>query len=373
MDATGPGNQHVMGMMACLTAQNTRGKTPAGPSIEFAMGKRLKGVTPFECLQFGVMSRSAQLGNDRILSYRELPDGTTEGVFAEDNPAAMYARLFMNVGGADAAGAAALDKVLAQDKSVLDFVADEYKGVALRLGAADRQRLEEHATFLRSIETRLTVKVCKRPTPISTTSPNNFRAVAEAQTDLIAAAFACDLVRSVTLQFAGAESSLDWARVDPSFKIIAGRTDALSKAGETASGWHQVSHLPTNWDLATAPEIDRPALDFLVRTQIWLAERLASLARKLKSYTDADGRSVLDNSAILWTSEVAEGNHSLKDMPLTVVGNMGGALKSNLHLAYKGRQHGDVLATMAIAMGLTGFERFGRQGYTQGVFTDWLR
>ena len=59
-------------------------------------------------------------------------------------------------------------------------------------------------------------------------------------------------------------------------------------------------------------------------------------------------------------------------MPFTIVGNLGGALKSNVHLTYKGRLHGDVLATIGTAMGFPDVTRCGEARFNQGLLTDWL-
>jgi hypothetical protein len=367
---------HPAGRTTCLTATEGDHKTeiPAGPSVDVAIGKELaaRAPTPYESLQFGVQSRTSVAGSDRILSYRQGAGGAIEGVFAEDSPSAMYDKLFANL--ADAGGdTAALERLLLQDRSVLDFAREEYKAVAARLSGTDRARLDEFGGFLRSAEQRRVVKTCGKPTILDPGARGSVKTVTELHMDMIAAAFACDLTRSATLQFSGAESSLSTTALDPSFKVVAPKTVTGVKQGETTSWWHGISHLPTSWDPVAANDGDKAVLEVITKMQIWLAERLAYLARKLKSYQDVDGRSVLDNTLIFWTSENAEGTHSLDDMPFTVIGNLGGSLRSNIHLAYnKKREHGDVFATIGTAMGLP-WKSFGNPKYSSGLLTDWLR
>jgi hypothetical protein len=370
---------HPAGMATCLTATepNKANKLATGPSIDIVLGRRLKGQTPFETLHFGVQTNIKAMGHSQWLSYREAAGGGFEGVFAEDSPANMFRKLFMNQADAaqDAAGAnAALERLLAQDRSVLDFAIEDYRRLAARLGGVDRARLDEHATLLRGLEKRLVVRACRRPVMTSFTDSRNFPAVTDMQIDLIAAAFACDLVRVGTLQWNTAEPPLSLTALDPSFRVVAPRAVTGVSAGSSTTWHHGVSHLPSSWDPATAGEGDRAVLEVLTKVQIWFSTRLAELARKLKSTVDADGRSVLDNTLVFWTSENAEGTHSLQDMPFTVIGNLGGALRSNVHLAYnRTRQHGDVFATIGTALGLPGFDRFGREGFSKGVLTEWLR
>ncbi len=386
IEASNASGTHRGGMATCLTAQSMNSDCSAnGPSIDFVLGERSKGSTPFASLQFGVGTRKPPncTGNSMI-TYRPRAGGGFEGVFAEDNPTVMYEKLFANLA-APAGGGDAAARLLAEDRSVLDFAVNEYKQLTARLPAGDRARLDEHATMLRGLEQRLGMAtgggaMCKKPAagmPFSDTqSYRSFRAIGDLQIDMLAAAFACDLTRVATLQFSTGESSLDWDSVDQAlnFRSTAGHaTNNGVDAGETTSWWHGLSHIPISWDPGSADPSDRAALDVITRIQLWFAERLAGLALKLKATMDSDGRSVLDNTLIVWTTEVAEGNHSHKNMPYTVVGNLGGALKSNVHLAYNGRQHGDLFATIGTAMGFTGFERFGRAGFSTGVLSDWLR
>lgn len=379
----GGNNTHSGFMATALTAAQVAGAgdnaKATAMSIDFALGKRVKMANPsvpFENLQFGVRATSSSATTaDRLFSYRQGAGGAIEGVNAEDNPATMFTRVFSNsTEGGDPADLARLKQVLAQDKSTLDFTVDEFKRLGARLGAADRARIEEHATLMRSLENRLAISTCKKPTLVNPPGAN-LRVTGDMQMDLLAAAMACDQTRVATLQWSNAESAFNWDSVDPTLKVVSNRgVDLGVKAGVATSWWHGISHIPTSWDPTSADENSRAALEVLTRIQIWLAQRLAYLVQKLKGYTDADGKSVMDNTLIFWTTECAEGDHSSKGMPFTVMGNMGGALKSNIHLAYSGRQHGDVFATIGTAMGFaTGFERFGRMGYGTGVMTDWLK
>jgi hypothetical protein len=373
-NATGHGPM----MATALTASQAVGDFDAarakGVSIDFALGKRVKSANPsipFDVLQFGVLSRGYQ--GSSFFSYRERVGGGVEGVYAEDSPATMYSRVFSNsvAGGGDPA-LAKLNQILLQDKSALDFTVDQYKRLGMRLGAVDRTRMEEHAELLRSIEKRLVTSTCNKPT-LMNPAATGFRAVGDMQMDMLAAAMACDQTRVATLQWSTAQSRFDWKTVDPTWVVIPGRTmEGVVYKGEPTSYWHALSHIPISWDPASPDKTDRDTLEMITREQIWLAQRVAYLAQKLKGYTDANGKSVLDNTLILWTSECAEGSHSFKDIPFTVVGNMGGAFKSNIHLAYGGRQHGDIFATIGTAMGFSGFERFGREGFSKGVLDTWL-
>lgn len=120
------------------------------------LGERLKGMTPFSSLQFGVNTRKPPncTGNSMI-TYRPRAGGGFEGVFAEDNPSVMYEKLFANLAAAGGAADATRARQILDDRSVLDFAVNEHQQLSRRLPAGDRTRLDEHAAMLRGLKQRL--------------------------------------------------------------------------------------------------------------------------------------------------------------------------------------------------------------------------
>jgi hypothetical protein len=65
------------------------------------------------------------------------------------------------------------------------------------------------------------------------------------------------------------------------------------------------------------------------------AQQFASLLGKLSAIKDADGSSVLDNSAVLFTSEFGDGDaHYHFNLPMVVAGKAGGAFSPGRHILY---------------------------------------
>jgi hypothetical protein len=76
------------------------------------------------------------------------------------------------------------------------------------------------------------------------------------------------------------------------------------------------------------------------------------------------GKTILDNTAILWTSEVnGSDSHIVDSIPAVVFGNLGGTLRSGQHVSFVGakRNIGDLFATLATAMGVP-MTSFGTNG-----------
>lgn len=86
--------------------------------------------------------------------------------------------------------------------------------------------------------------------------------------------------------------------------------------------------MPTNQS-GGATSTQQAAVDKMSTIATWHAEQIAYLANALAAFDDGDGKTVLDNTAILWVSEISEGpSHKFDDMPFVLFGDCGGALQT---------------------------------------------
>jgi hypothetical protein len=144
----------------------------------------------------------------------------------------------------------------------------------------------------------------------STKNIYSYTDILTSMNDLIAMAFACDLTRVVTFMS----------------EIPLNTQTNYSFCGVNSSNYHDdISH--------HAGDPTKLAQYQTVNT--FYAQQFASLLAKLAATTDADGSSVLDNSAILFTSEFGDGdNHYHYDLPMVVAGKLGGAFSPGRHIVY---------------------------------------
>ena len=118
----------------------------------------------------------------------------------------------------------------------------------------------------------------------------------------------------------------------------------------------------------------------------WHQSKFARLLSRLDSYVEADGKTVLDNSVILYTNELSDGkDHSFLNHPYILAGSAGGALKQGQHVLLgdgsdwdvEKAPHNKLLNTLVNVMGIES-EWFGAtpdQGAETlqgGVFEDLL-
>ncbi|HEX9618727.1 MAG TPA: DUF1552 domain-containing protein [Polyangiaceae bacterium] len=287
------------------------------------------------------------------MSYRE----AFQPVQPVDNPVQTYTRLF---GSAEQGDSAAMVAALRNRLSVLDHVIDDYTSLSARLGAADRERIEQHLTDVRQIETRLTrllenpelaqcpgaadvtliepaLDQCLRdqdlrtPEELENQEPNfcvgNFREVGALQLDLIALAFGCDITRVASMQWSTAESTV--------------RHDAwldLQFAGTVEH--HMLTHNESEEVSEEAAMLDAEQVaivrEDLTKVHHWFSGQFAYLLDKLKSMPEGDG-TVLSNSLVFWTNELGEGGeHTYTNIPYVIAGQAGGQLATGRYLDYLG-------------------------------------
>jgi hypothetical protein len=369
------GNGHAVGMTSMLTGRPFTEVVPtefgdvgwgAGISIDQLIASRVADAGQLPSIELGVQTQK-QYGNFySYMSYGE-GGGSTNAVVSDDDPRNAFERLFANVPD-DEAAKAELQAAIDRRKSVLDFVGDDFTALQGKLGEDDQARLDKHLELVRDLENRLSVgKVCGKPdAPVlddgDIFASDMFTNIGRMQMDLLAASMACDITRVGTLQWSTAQSGT----------VFNDFVDA--PWDQLADDYHHgLSHLSVGSD--DDPDANQAlAQDALSSINVWFSEQLAYLATRLSEYEEEDGSTVLDNTAILWVSEICEGpTYRFDNMPYVLLGNMGGALNAGMHVDYdNNRAHNDLFITLAQAMGASDVTSFGSQDYVQGPLEELL-
>jgi hypothetical protein len=282
--------------------------------------------TRFKSLQLRVSKRIVR-GEGPTLAFLSHASPTAP-LEATENPVTLFNQLFMGV------MPSANDPRNTLRTSVLDAVRDETRALQTKLGATDKARLDQHLTGIAELRQRIQtlpaqpVGACRPPSATTQTNADvsgqeQIEAVNRVMGDLLAMAFACDVTRVATVQFSGSVGfhTFNWLGSGP-------------RASE-----HSLTH-----DQNEQGKVH----DSVVFSMRCLAQNLASM----KAITEGT-RTVLDNSAVLVTSDVSEGyTHSGNDYPILVAGSAGGALRTNMHYrAPSGRNTSDVLLALMQAVG----------------------
>jgi hypothetical protein len=182
--------------------------------------------------------------------------------------------------------------------------------------------------------------------PAATVGLETYDARFDVFTDLIAASFACDITRVATLSL-----------------------------GEMPTGDFGWDHLTDNVHKGLAHEIyndpdkHQAMTDFLSHH----AAQVARLVSVLESTPDVDGRSVMDNTLIVWGSELGNGWHGYQNYCPTIIGGswhfrtgrylytphetpirilVPETIATGGYTSFSGRPHQHLLVSVAQAMGL---------------------
>ncbi len=340
-----PGGPHMKGPGAMLTGgslltgsyQGAGG--PAGNadhiSVDAVIAQRIGTKTTFPSLEFAVRAIG---GHPLDVSSYAAANQPNVPIM---DPVQMYSKMFANSG----LSSTQLQGLLADRKSVLDFLQADIAALKPKLTTSDQTRLEAHLTGIRTLEQSLSnsAVACKAPTAPSALDPMdmaNFPTITKTQLDLMVLAHSCGMTNVSTFMFANADS---WQ-----YYPFAGANEEH----------HTTSHCDDH---------DSANIENLILMNIWQAQQVNYLMDQLAATVETDGSKMLDNSLILWGNELGVGNtHSYQNIPWVIFGGAGGAIKSGRFLQYPGVPHNNLLVSICNAMGFSDVTTFGIPGVCTG-------
>jgi hypothetical protein len=340
----GPGD-HAHAMSAFLTGRQARKTHGAdirvGVSADQHVATIVGDKTRFPSLELGI-EQGGSTGNcdsgyscaySHNLSWRGESTPNTKEV----NPKAVFDRLFNGADPKELAEARAKRELY--NKSILDFVTEDAKGLNATLGSGDQRKLDEYLSSVREVEQQ--IQKAKEALKVPPPKPN--MKAPEAQTfnywkdhaqehirlmcDLMVLAFQTDLTRVVTLPFANEGSNR-------AYKTI-----------EVPEGHHDLSHHGN----------DAKKLEKIAKINKFHMQQFAYLVGKMKAVKEPNGASLLDNVMVVYGSGNGDGNrHNHDELPILLVGKGGGSIESGRHLVYP-RRADTPLTNLFLAL----FERMG--------------
>ncbi len=267
----------------------------AGPTFDQTAATAISNSNRFKSLQLGIDDVGRLISTHEGDPYLGISHNGTNNMNAPVfSPHALFATLF---------GASPANTTAATRTSVLDAVLQDVKALQKRVSAADAQRLTQHTESIRQLEMQLATTPLNCAVPADPTDPavvggqDPHGARHALMSQLLALALACDQTRVFSYMFSAPCSyPVFWEQ---------GLTDGL----------HDLTHV----DPVPQQQVHKAVL--------YIMGGLTSLLQTLKSIPEGAG-TLLDNCAILATSELAEGvsHTSSTDMPLIFCGGAGGKL-----------------------------------------------
>jgi hypothetical protein len=309
-----------------------------GVSVDQIMAAHaaFKGKTPLASLQVGLSTVHSycdgkQCSNSRSISWRT----ETQPLYKMVDPLSVFNAITSVVkkpGDDDEATKARI----ALKKSVLDNVLDNANETRGLLGTEDQKRMDEFLDSVREVEQRVVgisggmgglacqlVPQPEMPTVSEdgikqNTGTYNKGSHADVMNDLIVMALTCDATRIISYMLEDERSEFTYDHVARQ-KFT--QTTAMPGSGMCGE-YHGSQH--------------NSADDFATIT--WFnAGKVAALCRKLDAVKEADNRSILDNSVVLFGGAMHGSDHKCDRLPTALIGGGGGKLKTDQHVVYDKR------------------------------------
>ncbi len=310
-----------------------------GVSIDQTMARQVGHLTRLPSLELTCddTRRSSACDSDYACAYQYNISwsSATTPVTAEGNPRLAFERLF----GTGAPGERTqknLSRQLAQ-KSILDFVLDDARGMQRRLAANDQAKLDQYLTGVRDIETR--IQKAERFGPIKDPNVETPDGVPTDQAEYVGIMF--DLM---VMAFQS-----DSTRIASFCLAHDGDNRSFSHIG-IPEGHHDLSH----------HQNDPDRIQKVAKIDEWYVQQFAKFLAKLRDAKDVDGNSLLHNSMIVYGSGDADGNrHTHYNLPIVLAGGGGGTLAPASYANYKSTPACNLFLSLADRMGIQSLDRFG--------------
>jgi hypothetical protein len=217
---------------------------------------------------------------------------------------------------------------------------DDARTMQKRLNLPDRQKLDQYLTGVREIETQIqkAEHFGKTPDPgIETPAgvPADYAAHMQLMFDMLVLAFQTDSTRIATLLLAhdGSNRSFDQIGI--------------------SEGHHDLTHHQNRKD----------RIDKVADIDLWYVQQFARFLDKLNQVKDADGKTLLHNSIIVYGSGNADGNrHTHANLPILLAGAGGGALNPGRYVNHGAKPLTSLYVSLAHLFGVSKLEQFGDSG-----------
>lgn len=315
------GGDHARSGAAFLTGAHPRKTDGAdiqnGISVDQVAAQEVGSETRFASLELG-LEGSAQSGNcdsgyscaySSNLSWRN----STSPLAKENNPAALFDRLFGSNQSNGKVAEDSKDNAQRYRRSILDSVLEEANGLKRSLGQSDQRKLDEYMYSVREVENRLgrsdlVVKTdgdrvdYARPAGV----PKELDEHCKIMLDLYTLALQTDSTRIISFMFANEGSNRAYTQV------------------EISEGHHELSHHGKSAEKQ----------EKIAKINRYHMSKLAYLLTKLDAVQEGE-RTLLDNCMLIYGSGISDGDrHNHDDLPILFCGTAAGRVRQAAHIKY---------------------------------------
>jgi hypothetical protein len=277
-----------------------------GTTIDQVLARKMGGATPLPSIEFATEDFTGYVGGctpGYSCAYMNTISWSspTTPLPMEINPRVAFERLFGD-GGSETQRLHQLQA----DRSILDSILGEARGLQSKLGQPDRTRVSDYLDNVREIERRIQHAEAQPMTDIHLVDkplgiPDSFEEHTALMFELLAMVYQADLTRVFTFMMSREASQRTFPQI------------------EVSDPWHVVSHH------GNQPEkVARAA-----KVNVLCVGMLAKFVQKLSTTPDGDG-TLLDHTLLFYGSGMANSNsHATDPLPMLA---LGGGLRGDRHL-----------------------------------------
>jgi Protein of unknown function (DUF1552) len=311
----GPGGHYPkMNLLAGVKVKQTTTDVEVGLTMDQIVANDIGHATPIPSLVLGTESPkySTDSGYTSIYSAYVSWSSPTTPAPKEIYPQQAFDQLFDD------------GSKRKRDKGLLDLVLADAKSLRPKLSRRDTQKMDEYLTSVRELEQRIaraerfsqteTAGQGWRPTVKQPTMPRPKAGVPAQQEehvrlmlDIMVLAFQMDRTRVATMMLTNDLSNM-------SFEFLG-----------VKGGQHELSHHAG----------DPARLESYQKANQFMVQAWADALTKMHATNEGE-RSLLENSMILLTSSLMDGNaHDSRQVPMILAGGGGGTIKGGRHIDYR--------------------------------------
>jgi hypothetical protein len=310
IDSCGKGHVKLTG--AFLTGTSIENGVN-GISVDQVIARQIGKGTRFSSIELGTEPpRQGMAGEDPIALANTVSwSSATQRISPEISPRAAFDRLFRDPASPEARRAAQ------NRRSVVDLVLEDAKALQKIASGRDKEKIDEYLNGVRGVEQQIE-RTMNPPAPEWTalTAPDMKRPPAgiplnkdehmRLMLDVMVLALQTDTTRVATFMSAHGFSRQNFTFLDG-----------------VKNDHHGMSHHKNQ----------EPLVKEYTTVSRWYAQQVQYLLTKMRGIDESNG-SLLDNSIVLYGSEMKDGNgHIKEDLPLVLIGKGQGRVKTGQHLA----------------------------------------
>jgi hypothetical protein len=260
------------------------------------------------------------------------------------DPYQVYKEVFAGGDFNSAADPATIKRLMADKKSILDFVGSNLDEFRKRLGTEDRGAVDAHFQAVRDLEAQLQASATNTsgscavaPGMIDINDRTKYPEIMKAHLNLMVAALKCGVTSVVTLQHGDSSgNSINFGSFVPGLP-------ALSKNNYKSPwrNWHDLGHNPI-----------QDGTDHKKIVDAWFMARFAEVFAQMKQIPE-EGGTLFDHTIVLIGNHMQEGaNHDAQKNPMMVLAGKAMGMNTGQCVGSAGKPVGTLYADILTALGV---------------------